>query len=75
MCAVVITVLAISAPVLATGTAEEVPFYSDALGIERMALVYLPEDYETSGLEYPVVYLDPRSFWHRRESVLPAGVY
>ena len=59
MCAVVITVLAISAPVLATGTAVEVPFYSDALGIERMALVYLPEDYETSGLEYPVVYLIP----------------
>jgi len=49
--------LAISAPALAAGTAEEVSFYSDALGTDRMALVYLPEGYETSGLEYPVVYL------------------
>jgi len=38
------------------GTTEVVTFYSDALGTDRQALIYLPEAYETSGLAYPVIY-------------------
>ena len=48
--------LAVAAPVWAAGTVEEVTFYSDALGMERSALVYLPEGYDDSGSEYPVIY-------------------
>ena len=59
LCAALLITLAITAPALAAGTASEVNFFSDALGTERTALVYLPEGYETSGLEYPVVYLIP----------------
>jgi S-formylglutathione hydrolase FrmB len=59
MCAALLIFLAIAAPVLAVGSYSEVNFYSNALGMERTALVYLPEGYETSGLEYPVVYLIP----------------
>ncbi len=43
--------------VTGAGTVEEVAYYSDALGMDKMALVYLPEGYENSGEEYPVVYL------------------
>jgi enterochelin esterase-like enzyme len=45
--------------VWATGTVEEATFYSTALGMERTALVYLPEGYESSGQQYSVVYLVP----------------
>ena len=59
MAAVLVLALTISVPAMAAGTASEVNFFSNALGTERTALVYLPEGYETSGLEYPVVYLIP----------------
>jgi len=59
MSVVLLITLAISVPVLAGGAASEVNFYSNALGMERTALVYLPDGYETSGLEYPAVYLIP----------------
>ncbi len=49
--------LAAATPLWAAGTVEEVTFYSDALGMERSALVYLPEGYDDSGAEYPVIYL------------------
>ncbi len=41
----------------AGGTVTEHTFFSEALGTEQTALVYLPENYPSSGLEYPVVYL------------------
>jgi len=56
MCGVLVVALAISIPVLAAGTVEEVSFYSDALGMEKSFQIYLPEGYETSGISYPVVY-------------------
>ena len=55
-CAVLVVVLAISAPVLATGIVDEETYYSEALGMEKTALVYLPEGYDSSGGEYQVVY-------------------
>ena len=59
MCACLLLALAVVSPVWAIGSASEVIFYSDALGMERTALVYLPEGYENSGQSYPVVYLVP----------------
>ena len=56
MCTALLMTLAISAPALAAGTAEEVSYYSDALGMDKTALVYLPEGYEAAGETYPVVY-------------------
>jgi len=49
--------LSISVPAFADGTIEDVIFYSDALGKEKPVQVYLPDGYDTSGLEYPVLYL------------------
>jgi len=40
----------------AGGTVILDTFYSDALGIMRYMNVYLPTGYDTSGLDYPVVY-------------------
>ena len=57
MCGALVLFLALSAPVWASGTVEEASFFSTALGMERTALVYLPEGYDSSGMEYPVVYL------------------
>jgi len=57
MCALFFMALAISVPVLAAGTVEEVPYYSNAMGLEKMVSVYLPDGYEHSGETYPVVYL------------------
>ena len=54
---VVVGFLVIPTFVMAGGTVEEMTFYSQALGQDRAALVYLPEGYGTSGLQYPVVYL------------------
>jgi S-formylglutathione hydrolase FrmB len=48
--------LAVTVPLWAAGTVEEVTFYSDALGKDMPAQVYLPDGYETSGIDYPVVY-------------------
>jgi len=56
MCAVVLLALAVAAPVWAAGTVEEMTFYSDALGKDMPVQVYLPESYDTSGIDYPVVY-------------------
>ncbi len=56
MCAVLLITLAIAAPALAAGAASEVNFYSNALGMDKTALVYLPDGYENSGETYPVVY-------------------
>ncbi len=55
-CAILALLLAVSVPVWAAGTVEEVTFYSDALSRDMPVQVYLPEGYETSGLQYPVVY-------------------
>ncbi len=49
--------LAVTAPASAAGTVEEATYYSNAMGEHMMALVYLPEGYDTSGENYPVVYL------------------
>ena len=56
MSSCLLLVLAISVPLWAAGTVEEVTFYSDALGMEKSFQIYLPEGYETSGISYPVVY-------------------
>ncbi len=45
-----------SAVAFAAGTATEQTFFSQALGEERTALVYLPEDYDSSRLDYPVIF-------------------
>ena len=52
-----VVLLTAAAAVQAAGTVEEVSFYSDALGMDRAALVYLPEGYDSSTEQYPVVYL------------------
>ena len=57
---VVVTCLAVllaAGAALAGGTVEEVTFYSEALGMDRAAIVYTPEGYDTSDAAYPVVYL------------------
>lgn len=56
VCSTLLAVLLFSAPVWAGGTVEEATYYSDALGADRTALVYLPEGYDTSDLSYPVLY-------------------
>ena len=56
MSSCLLLVLAISVPLWAAGTVEEVTFYSDALGMEKNLQIYLPDGYATSGLDYPVVY-------------------
>ena len=55
-CLVMFSLLVAAGAAHPAGTVEEVTFYSDALGMEMPAQVYLPDGYETSGLEYPVVY-------------------
>ncbi len=55
-CAILALLLVVSVPVWAAGTVEEVTFYSDALGMERSVLVYLPDGYESSSDSYPVIY-------------------
>ena len=54
--AVLLLAAAVAAPLWAAGTVEEVTFYSDALGKDMPAQVYLPDGYDTSGIDYPVVY-------------------
>lgn len=39
------------------GTVSKVWYHSDTLGMDRRATVYTPAGYETSGKEYPVLYL------------------
>ncbi len=56
MCAVLMLTLAVATPLWAAGTVEEVTFYSDALGKDMPAQIYLPDGYDTSGIDYPVVY-------------------
>jgi len=51
-----VIVLVAAVAVQAAGTVTEEVFFSDALGEDREVLVYLPEGYETSGLDYPVIY-------------------
>ncbi len=53
---ILLATLLTSAPVWADGTVEETVFFSNALGEDRTALVYLPDGYETSGEAYPVMY-------------------
>ena len=55
-CLALFVTLMVSAPVWADGTVEETVFFSNALGEDRTALVYLPDGYETSGEAYPVMY-------------------
>ncbi|MCK4941198.1 esterase family protein, partial [candidate division WOR-3 bacterium] len=40
----------------ASGTVINDSFYSTALGSTRYMRIYLPEGYDTSGIDYPVVY-------------------
>ena len=54
--AVLLLSATVAAPLSAAGTVEEVTFFSDALGMERSPLVYLPEGYESSSDSYPVIY-------------------
>ncbi len=56
MFAVLMLTLTAAVPVWAAGTVEEVSFYSDALGRDMPAQIYLPDGYDTSGIDYPVVY-------------------
>jgi Putative esterase len=56
LCLALLVTLMVSAPVWADGTVEETVFYSNALGEDRTALVYLPDGYDTSGEAYPVMY-------------------
>ena len=53
---IVIVALAAAVVVQAAGTVTVRTFHSQALGEDRSVLVYLPEDYLTSGLDYPVIY-------------------
>jgi S-formylglutathione hydrolase FrmB len=53
---VVVAVLTLAAAVQAAGTVTEQTFYSQALDTDRTVLVYLPEGYQSSGLDYPVIY-------------------
>ena len=57
ICAGPVLVLALAAPLWAAGTVEEVTYYSNAFGGDKYALVYLPEGYEASNDEYPVIFL------------------
>jgi S-formylglutathione hydrolase FrmB len=54
--AIVVVILVVTAPVWAGGNVSEITFHSEALGADRMMLVYLPDGYATSGLDYPVIY-------------------
>ncbi|MEO8552135.1 MAG: alpha/beta hydrolase family protein [Kofleriaceae bacterium] len=44
------------APATAKGTVEERTFHSDALGVDKTYVVYLPAGYATSQTKYPVFY-------------------
>jgi pimeloyl-ACP methyl ester carboxylesterase len=58
MFSVLMLTLAAAVPVWAAGTVEEVTYYSNAMGGDMVALVYLPEGYQASNDEYPVVFLN-----------------
>ncbi len=51
-----IGIAAVLSPANAAGTVITDSFYSQALGATRYMRVYLPEGYDTSGIDYPVVY-------------------
>ena len=53
---IIIVLLAVAVVAQAGGTAGEQTFYSEALEANRTMVVYLPEGYHSSGLEYPVIY-------------------
>ena len=53
---IIVVTLFIVGIAYAGGTVTEQTFFSEALGVDQVALVYLPADYETSGLDYPVIY-------------------
>jgi len=46
----------VAAVVWADGSVVETTFFSEALNEDKEVLVYLPEDYSSSGLDYPVIY-------------------
>jgi len=56
---ILLAFLAIAVTATAGGSATVERFYSEALGRYRSMVVYLPEGYQTSGLDYPVIYLLP----------------
>ncbi|HSN57650.1 MAG TPA: alpha/beta hydrolase-fold protein [Candidatus Sulfomarinibacteraceae bacterium] len=53
---IVVVALAAALAVQAGGTLTEEGFYSEALGENRLLMVYLPEGYTHTGPELPVVY-------------------
>ena len=53
---IIVVTLFIVGIAYAGGTVTEQSFFSEALGVDQVALVYLPADYGTSGLDYPVIY-------------------
>ena len=55
MLAVLLLAAAGATPLWAAGTVEEVTFYSDALGRDMPVQVYLPDGYDTSGIDYPAM--------------------
>ena len=56
---ILLALLAVTVTATAGGSATVERFYSEALGGYRSMVVYLPESYQTSGLDYPVIYLLP----------------
>ena len=53
---VIFGIIALSSVIYASGTVITDSFYSTALGSTRNMRIYLPEGYDTSGIDYPVVY-------------------
>ena len=56
LCVLLIGIATVLSLVHASGTIISDSFYSEALGITRAMRLYLPEGYDTSGIDYPVVY-------------------
>ena len=56
LCVLLIGIAAVLSLANASGTVISDSFYSEALGSTRYMRIYLPEGYDTSGLDYPVVY-------------------
>ena len=54
--AIVVIALALAVLAQAESTVSEQTFFSEALQADRTVLVYLPDGYLSSGIDYPVVY-------------------
>ncbi|MGB7055949.1 MAG: alpha/beta hydrolase-fold protein, partial [bacterium] len=56
LCILLIGITAALSLAHGAGTVISDSFYSEALGSTRYMRIYLPEGYDTSGIDYPVVY-------------------